>query len=114
MAEIFISVNQSIDIDVKSGQFVINQNGNNDVVRILSTPSVVGHDGAQSGATLSIKTAQPYIQEVSEVIDSVLEYHGVDAIIDGNSIVIDDADYLADDTVEAIEIAVKGLNSYLK
>lgn len=114
MAEIFISVSNGIDIDVKSGEFVINTNRDADKVRIVSSPSSVSSDGHEYASQILIKTAQPFMDELQDVISNVLDYHGVGARVQGSSIVIDDADYLSEDTIEALQVAVKGLNTYLK
>jgi hypothetical protein len=54
------------------------------------------------------------MDDVVDTISSVMEYHGVEGYLDGNTIVIEDAEYLAEDTIDALETAVKGLNTYLK
>lgn len=113
MARAFISVNQNIDIDVKSGQFVLNAE-TPEPVKFFISPEVIDQDGNETGSKISIKSAMPHIDDVVETLSPVLEYHGVKGYLAGNTIVIDDADYLADDTIEAIQTAVKGLNTYLK
>lgn len=113
MAQAFISVNQNIDIDVKSGQFVLHAE-KLEPVKLSISPDVVDADGTETGSKISIKSAMPHIDDVVETLSPVLEYHGVKGYLSGNTIVIEDADYLADDTIEAIETAVKGLNTYLK
>ena len=114
MANIFISVNPSIDIDVKSGDFVVTRSEQNEAVKMLKTPSIVSADGVIQGSSISIKTAMPFVDEVAETVSSVLEYHGVEAFISGTTINIEDAEFLEEDTIEALETAVKGLNTYLK
>jgi sulfate adenylyltransferase subunit 1 (EFTu-like GTPase family) len=114
MANVFISVSNSIDIDVKSGDFVVTKNEQNEAVKMLKTPSIVFADGAIQGSLISIKTAMPFVDEVAETVYSVLDYHGVEALMDGTTINIEDAEFLEEDTIEALETAVKGLNNYLK
>jgi hypothetical protein len=112
--EAFISVNNSIDIDVKSGDFVLTSAEQNETVKILRTPSTVSADGHSLGGTLSIKTAMPFLDEVAETVSPILEYHGVEAFMEGSTISIMDAEFLEEDTIEALETAVKGLNNHLK
>jgi hypothetical protein len=113
MIRSFISVNKEIDIDVKSGEFVINS-GVEKIVRLFVEPEIIDNQGSVTSGQISIKTAMPYIDDVVDTISSVMEYHGVEGYLDGNTIVIEDAEYLAEDTIDALETAVKGLNTYLK
>jgi hypothetical protein len=109
----FISINQSLDIEVKSGQVVMTKPAGNEVT-ISMKPSTVNADGFGESSQIMLKASPSIIREVKSIIDPVLDYHGIDAIVSGGKITISDADYLADDTINAIELAVKGMNSYLK
>ena len=113
MIRSFISVNKEIDIDVKSGEFVINS-GVEKIVRFFLEPETIDNQGLVTSSQISIKTAMPHMNDVVDAISSVMEYHGIEGYLDGNRIVIEDAEYLAEDTVDALETAVKGLNTYLK
>jgi len=111
--EAFISINQSLDIEVKSGQVVMTKPVGNEVTLSLM-PSTVGTDGSQEPSQIMLKASPSMIREVKSIIDPVLDYHGIDATVSGGKITITDADYLAEDTIEAIQLAVKGMNNYLK
>ena len=113
MARAFISVNNNIDIDVKSGEFVLTSE-KSEMVKFSISPEFINQEGEITGSKISIKSAMPHIDDVVETLSPVLDYHGVQGFLSGNTIVINDADYLADDTVEALRTAVKGLNTYLK
>lgn len=113
MVQSFISVNNNIDIDVKSGEFVINASPA-DQVKISFNHSGVDQGGHSTPGFISIKTAQHLINDVISVIDPILEYHGIEAETSNNSIIINDSEYLEQDTIDALELAVKGLNTYLK
>jgi hypothetical protein len=110
----FVSINKNMDIEVKSGQIVMTSGSEKNEVTISMTPSSIDSDGFENAGFISVKSSRALVNEVKSILDPVFEYHGIDAQVSGTSVIISDIDYLAEDTIEAIEVAVKGMNSYLK
>lgn len=108
--KIFLSTPQGNDIDVKSGRVISNKNMSKMRQALeLLTEVIESADGQKNKVNLVISGEQQDLGKAKSLLEPVLDYYGVSILQTTKSLTIEDADYLDEDTIEAIETVCKSL-----
>lgn len=109
--KILLSTPHGHDIDVKSGRVISSRNmGKIRQALELLTEVIESADNQQNKVNLVITGEQGDIEETKSLLQPVLDYYGVSVSHSTKSLTIEDADYLDEDTIEAIERVCKSLS----
>ncbi len=109
-----ISLPDGQDIEVKSGRVINNRNMSKlrQALELLTEVVESSQKPETKQYNLVIAGEESDLIEVKSLIEPVLEFYGVSAYEDSRGIVIDDADYLDEETIEAIESVVHGYGGH--
>lgn len=112
--QILISTSNGPDIDLFNNQIVREKSLTpNEVSLSYSFPTIDEHGHADDGEIV-ITAPTKIFAETKSLLETVFDYHGITPTFSGNSIIIKDIDYLATDSLEAIETSIKAVNQNLK
>lgn len=112
--KILLSTPYGHDIDIKSGRVISSRNmGKIRQALELLTEVIESADNQKNKVNLVISGEQSDLEEAKSLLEPVLDYYGVSITHTTKSLTIEDADYLDEDTIEAIATVCKSLSGNL-
>jgi len=109
-----ISLPDGQDVEVKSGRVISNRNMSKlrQALELLTEVVESSQKPETKQYNLVIAGEASDLLQVKSLIEPVLEFYGVSAYEDGRGIVIDDADYLDEEAVEALESVISAYGGH--
>lgn len=102
-AKVLISTPFGDDIDVKSGRVISSRNmGKLRQAFELLTEVIESADGSKNKINLVVSGDQDQIAEAKELLQPILEYYGMSMNQETKVLIIEDADYMDEEAMEAI------------